>query len=51
MTAQGGMSAPALLVRMTDLWHIAMTVTSYSIQEINNEPNTTARTISEVWKE
>lgn len=51
MTAQGIMSAPALLVRMTDLCNIAITVTSYRTQEINNEPNTTASTISEFWKE
>jgi len=29
ITAQGGMSAPAFLVRMADLWNIAMAVTSY----------------------
>jgi len=32
MTAQGGMSAPALLARMTNLWNIAMTVTAYCTQ-------------------
>jgi hypothetical protein len=51
MTTQCIMSAPALLVRVTDLCNIAMIVTSYRTQEINKELNTIASTISEFWKE
>ena len=51
MTEQGGMSSPISLMRMTDLWQTAMTVTSYRTQEINNEPDKAASTLSEFWKD